>query len=663
MEVLRQPRRMLDLLLNFPLRFEDWESLHAIRDLQAGQIAFVEGEIIAAHTQFRGKRKNLFVQLQDRNGDVAVLRFFYATPNLVNSMTVGRQLRARGTARATRSGWELMHPKLQPANAQTRIVSVYPTIDKIPPARYATLVTRALEAFAPSPTVPAVIEKKLAERVGKAVADYPLAVALRTAHQPSARDGVSRLEDEHMAWQRLRFEELLAHQIVLRYRYLFQKNNALALAPPAGWADPLLTQLPFQLTNAQQKALTTIIKDIGQPRPMRRLLQGDVGCGKTLVAVFACLAVVRSGQKVAVMAPTEILAEQLYQVFNSYLEPIGVYCELLTGAVRGRSRSSAQSRLAIGISNVAIGTHALFQEDVNLPQVALTIIDEQHRFGVEQRRLFAQKGMAGAHQLMMSATPIPRTLALGLYADMDISVIDEKPRTQQTVTTAVLPSQRRGDVMQRVWLHIQRGGRVYWVCPLVETSEQLDLLDIQTLADTVAKHYPNLKLGVMHGRMKSAEKKEVMDGFRAGAFSLLVATTVVEVGVDVPQADVMVIEHADRMGLAQLHQLRGRVGRGDKPGYCLLLHDTPASEDGMQRLEIMSRITDGFEIAKKDLAMRGPGEWLGSRQSGLPNLRVARFSEDEALMTLARRSADWMLRHTPRQAVRHAHLWLGHFPR
>lgn len=657
-------RRAMEVLLNFPLRFEDWESLHAVGELVDGQLAFVEGEITAANTQFINRRQNLFVHLQDKHGDVIVMRFFYAPKGLVSAMTVGRQLRARGTVRRGRRGLELMHPKLQGLHAEQKIVAVYPTIDKIAPPRYAKMVEKAFAAFNPRETIPYEIEQKLREEnlAFGVDAGWTLAAALRAAHAPSASDGVSLLEASHPAWQRLRFEELLAHQIVLRYRYHFQTQTALAIKPPKGWAKPLLDELPFELTAAQKRVLKTIGEDLAMTKPMRRLLQGDVGCGKTMVAIFSCLAVLRCEQKVAVMAPTEILAEQLYQVFSQYLQQIGIHCELLTGTVRGKMRKDALSRLEFGISNVVIGTHTLFQENLTLPKIALTIIDEQHRFGVEQRRAFSQKG-AGAHQLMMSATPIPRSLALGLYADMDISVIDEKPQAQQSIKTSLLSNERRGEVLQRVQQHIARGGMVYWVCPLIETNEQLDLLDVNTLAEQVATRYPNLQMGVIHGRMKSAEKKAVMDSFRAGAFKLLIATTVVEVGVDVPQADVMVIEHADRMGLAQLHQLRGRVGRGDKEGFCLLMYQTPLSDEAKQRLNMMQQTTDGFKIAKCDLDMRGPGEWLGNRQSGLPSLKVARFNEDESLMTLARESADWMLQHKPRRAVRHVHLWLGHFPR
>lgn len=659
----------LSLLLKLPTRFEDWGGDLTVSRLQVGEVGAVEGEIVETRAQtLYGGRQHLIAYIKDRDNETVKMRFFNLSRGLEKAVYEGRRVRARGMVKIARAELEMAHPRLQPVapNRDGEMLAIYPAMQGVSAQQYARKIHAALDAMPDDPTVPPPIEARLSELLNDDFAAWSTKKSLARAHLPADRESpadppqpLTAAAPNHPALQRLRFEELLAHQIILRKRYHFRRRDAERISPPRGWAKSLLSALAFDLTGAQRRVLREILKDMAGDTPMRRLLQGDVGSGKTIVAVFACLAAARCGHTVAVMAPTEILAEQLHQVFSERLAAANVNCELLTGAVTGRARHDTLKRAQFGISTVVIGTHALFQEKVELPRVALTIVDEQHRFGVEQRRQFALKGSSSGHQLMMSATPIPRSLALSMYADMDISVLDEKPAQRKPIETALISRARRDAVLARVRRHIQRDGMVYWICPLVETSDKLELSDVHTMAATATAAYPDMAVGVLHGRMKSAEKKAVMDDFRAGKFRLLVATTVIEVGVDVAQADVMIVEHADRMGLAQLHQLRGRVGRGDSVGYCLLMYDEPLSDEASRRLSIMRDSNDGFEIAREDLLMRGPGEWLGSRQSGLPSLRIARLGEDEGLMKLAKESADWMLQHDKRGCVRHIRFWLN----
>ena len=644
----------MDLLLHFPRRHEDWLNAVPVSNLKSGAVALVEGELVDVRTTpARGGKQHLLAVLEDAEGGEVTLRFFHVTPGLRSSMHAGRRLRARGTARFLRSGWEMAHPKLQSQNAEAQVAAVYPAVKPLNSAQLRRLVARALQTADLTPTA-----SPCAEFDG---GDWTAKDALTAAHAPSAEDDASPPPDDHPAWRRLRYEELLAHQIVLRRRYHRRGEDAPALAPPPGWDAAFRAGLPFSLTAAQRRTVAEILADIARPRPMRRLLQGDVGSGKTVVAAVACLCAAKSGQTAAFMAPTEILAEQHFQTLSTLLEPARVNCELLTGAIRGRQRKDALNRLEFGIAAVAVGTHTLFQENISLPRLAVAVIDEQHRFGVEQRRAFTRKG-GGAHQLMMSATPIPRTLAMSMFADMDVSVLDEKPGGRQPVRTLLIDAARRGEVLARIARHVVAGGRAYWVCPRVEESEDAELSDVQTLAAEAQAAHPQMGVGILHGRMKPAEKKTVMDDFRAGQFGLLVATTVIEVGVDVPQADVMVIERGDRMGLSQLHQLRGRVGRGRRRGVCLLMYRPPLSAEAHTRLSVIKKTTDGFEVARQDLALRGPGELLGSRQSGLPELRVARFAEEPEIINAARKTAEHMLQNDKRGCVRHVRRWFGGAP-
>lgn len=639
---------LMDLLLHFPLRHEDWQTAQGIADLRKGEVALVEGEIIEAMAVPARGRRHFLARLRDANGDVITLRFFNFTPGLAHFLEVGRQLRARGKASfSPRNGWEIAHPKFSTRQADT-VRTIYPATKNLTSAQLQNLIGKVLAQL----ELPALLPPHLADFAG---GDLSLMDALRAVHQP-AQDGESPLPPEHPAWRRLRFEELTAHQAVLRRRYYRRRPEALAVTPPADWQQQLAAALPFSLTRAQQQAVEDIRQDMQRPYPMRRLLQGDVGSGKTAVAAAACYLAVLAEHTAAFMAPTEILAEQHYETLSKLFAPLHIQCELLTGSLSGKQRREAENRLRFGFSALAVGTHTLFQEGTHLPRLALAVIDEQHRFGVEQRRLFAGKG-AGTHQLMMSATPIPRTLALSLYADMDVSVLDEKPAGRQPVRTIV--SAKREEVSAAAVQHIGRGGRVYWVCPRVEESEKSDLSDVHSLAAEFRHTYPHIDVGILHGRMKAAEKSAVMEKFRRGTHHLLAATTVIEVGVDVAQADAMVIEHAERLGLSQLHQLRGRVGRGARAGVCILLYQPPLSEEARQRLQTMRDTADGFEVAKKDLAMRGAGELLGNRQSGMPSLRVARLDEAPDIAAAARRAAEWLLQNDKRACLRHMRRWIG----
>ena len=639
---------LMDLLLHFPLRHEDWQTAQGVAALRAGEVALVEGEVAEAYTVPARGRQHFLVKLRDANGDVVTLRFFNVTPGLKHFLEVGRQLRARGKAKFSgRGGWEMAHPKFSTASTGT-VKTIYPAAKALSSAEIQRLIGKVLAQL----QLPALIPAQLATFDG---GEISLNEALQAVHQPG-QDGQSPLATDHPAWRRLKFEELTAHQAVLRRRYYRRKANAPAIAPPAHWRAELNRALPFTLTQAQERAVDEIGADMQRAIPMRRLLQGDVGSGKTAVAAAACYLAITAGHTAAFMAPTEILAEQHFQSLSKLFAHFNIQCELYTGSISAKQKELAEGRLRFGLSSLVVGTHALFQESAHLPRLALAVIDEQHRFGVEQRRQFAGKG-AGVHELMMSATPIPRTLALSLYADMDVSVLDEKPAGRLPVRTIV--SAKRGETMASVAQHIGHGGRVYWVCPRVEESEKSDLSDVHSLAAEIRAAHREIDVGILHGRMKAAEKTAVMEKFRSGAHHLLAATTVIEVGVDVAQADVMVIEHADRLGLAQLHQLRGRVGRGDRAGVCILLYEKPLSEEGRQRLQTMRETDDGFKVARKDLAMRGAGEFLGNRQSGLPSLRVARIDEAQEIAEAAQAAAEWMLQNDKRGCLRHMQMWMG----
>jgi len=641
--------------LHLPLRYVDETRLTPMRDLQPGAQALIEGEVIHAETQYR-PRKALICQLSDASGE-ACLRFLHFYPSQAAQLKPGVRVRAFGEARPGFFGMEMVHPQYRLVRENTPLDSaltpVYPTTAGLSQAALRKAVDWALEHADTSETLPQAVLTAL----GLPAFD----ASIRFLHRPPPDASLDQLQSHaHAAWRRLAFDELLAQQLSMRRHHARRRaQDAPRFAARQQLTAQFLENLPFVFTAAQQRVAEEISRDIAQPHPMQRLLQGDVGSGKTVVAALAVLQAVENGWQAAVMAPTEILAEQHYQKFAGWLAPLGVRLAWLSGAQPKVARETALQAVVAGEAQVVVGTHALFQEQVQFAKLGLAVIDEQHRFGVHQRMALRMKG-AQPHQLMMSATPIPRTLAMSYYADLDVSVIDELPPGRTPVATKLVSDERREEVFARVRDACLQGRQAYWVCPLIEESEALQL---QTAIDTHAvltQTFPELRVGLVHGRMKSAEKQAMMRAFGAGDVQLLVATTVIEVGVDVPNASLMVIEHAERMGLSQLHQLRGRVGRGSEISACILLYQKPLSQTARARLKIIFENTDGFEIARADLSLRGPGEFLGVRQSGVPMLRIADLERDADLLEAAREVAERLLRESPSMAERHLERWLRH---
>ena len=648
-------RRPMDFAAHFPTRYENWASSKTVAQLVPGEHALVEGVIAEANVIFARKRQ-LLAALEDANGDSLVLRFFHFTEGMRRDIAPGRRLMVYGQPRLGRNGAvEMAHPKMRnpSAGGPDSLTPVYPSVGKMSQPQLRRRIENALKRADLSETVPA--------EVLKGEAAMTLAEAFAQVHFPPPDARREDLESrETPAWRRLRFDELVAHQIVLRKTYHNRgRTEAAPVRPPPGWDAEFLRALPFTLTAAQRRATDEILADMALARPMCRLLQGEVGSGKTAVAAAACLAAAKSGLVSAFMVPTDILASQHFENLAAMFDSARVRCEMLTGAVKGKRRRETLDRLRFGLSHVAVGTHALFQEETALPPPGLVVVDEQHRFGVEQRRALMAKSGGRAHQLMMTATPIPRTLMMSAFADLDVSVLNERPPGREAVRTMLIDSERRGEVLARIAARAKSGGGAYWVCPLIEASETRDLQNAENLVSEARRKFPQMTSALLHGRMSSAEKREVMERFRAGEVGLLAATTVIEVGVDAPRADVIVVDHAERMGLSQLHQLRGRVGRGGRPGFCMLVYESPLSEVARERLRVLRETDDGFEIARRDLRLRGAGDWLGFRQSGLPALRAARIPEERGVIVAARRAAEMMLRDFPEDCVRHVERWLG----
>ncbi len=645
--------RDADLVLHLPLRWEDETRITPIRDLLPGQTAQVQAVVREAKVAYRPRRM-LTVTVEDASG-VLGLRFLNFYPSHLKLFQPGESFRFNGEVRGGFLGLEMVHPRFSKAGDDTplptQLTPVYPTTAGLGQSTLRKLVARALEAPI-SETLPAewLAELGLPE----------LEASIRLLHQPPLDSALAELESHrHPAWQRLAFDELLAQQLSLTAARRQRRSHRTTPLPAQQTLTNTFTQaLPFDLTGAQTRAWQEISTDLAQPHPMRRLLQGDVGSGKTVVAALACMQAIENGLQAAFMAPTEILAEQHYRKLEPLLSALGVRCAWVSGSQKKSERTAAWLAIAAGEVDLAFGTHALFQEAGSFARLGLAVVDEQHRFGVSQRLALMHKG-SEPHQLMMSATPIPRTLAMSFFADLDVSTINELPPGRTPIVTKLVSDARRDDVVARVNEACLAGGQAYWVCPLIEESEKLQL---QTARDTHAAltaQLPELRIGLVHGRLKSNEKQAVMAAFQAHEIDLLVATTVIEVGVDVPNAALMVIEHAERMGLAQLHQLRGRVGRGSRESVCVLLYQTPVSELARARLKVIFELTDGFEIARQDLLLRGPGELLGSRQSGLPMLRFADLERDVALLEKARDLAQHCLRDHPEIAERHIERWLG----
>ena len=645
-----------DLALHLPLRYEDETKVVPISAAPLGEVCQVEGEVLHQEVQFK-PRKQLVAQIKGDDGAILNLRFIHFYPSHQKQLAPGQRVRALGEIKRGYERYEMIHPKIKSPEKQalaTSLTPIYPTTNGLTQPVLRKAVQAALAQVDMHEILPA--------RVLDDLRLPTLAESLRTLHYPPPHLSAGQLGSGTLPeWQRLKFDELLAQQLSMRLaRQRRQHGQAMPLSGDGRLCRALLGNLPFRLTAAQERVCSEIRADLAQSTPMHRLLQGDVGSGKTIVAALSALTALESAQEVqvAIMAPTEILAEQHFVKFRQWLEPLGLTVAWLSGSLKKKEKEQAKAALADGRIRVAVGTHALFQDDVAFRQLGLVIVDEQHRFGVAQRLALKNKGRE-VHQLMMSATPIPRTLAMSFYADLDVSSIDELPPNRTPIKTLLVNQVRRHDVEGFVLNTCQKGQQAYWVCPLIEESEALQL---QTATDTLARlqaALPGLSVGLVHGRMKAAEKAAVMAEFIAGRLHVLVATTVIEVGVDVPNASLMVIEHAERMGLAQLHQLRGRVGRGAAASSCVLMFAEPLSALARARLKVVREHTDGFEIAKQDLEIRGPGEFLGARQSGVPMLRFADLQTDLHLLEAARRVAADLMADEPEIVAQHLQRWLG----
>ncbi len=656
--------------MHLPLRYEDETHLAPAATVKPGETFQVQGVITHSEVAFR-PRRTLVCRLRDSSGEL-YLRFLNFYPSQQKQLAVGKQIRAIGEARMGYYGLEMVHPKCRSVDDDTplqqSLTPVYPTTAGLGQATLGKLITNALETLPLTDTLP----DQLLRRLGLA----DLVGSIKLLHHPTPDISAATLEDRtHFAWRRIKFDELLAQQLSMRVHHRERgKRTAPAMTALGKFSASLINGLPFKLTKAQQRTFAEISRDLAQPHPMQRLLLGDVGSGKTIVAALAALQTIENGYQVAFMAPTEILAEQHYLKLRDWLEPMGITPVWLSGSLKKKEKQLAAERIASGETQLAIGTHALFQNSVAFHKLGLAIVDEQHKFGVQQRLALRNKGKLHQddsqgevaetrtnepHQLMMSATPIPRTLAMSYYADLDVSVIDELPPGRTPVVTKLISDARRDEVFARVRAACMEGQQAYWVCPLIDESETLQLQTALETYQSLKDAFPELSVGLVHGKLDNAEKARVMAEFKSGKLQLLVATTVIEVGVDVPNASLMVIDHAERMGLAQLHQLRGRVGRGAAESICVLLYQSPLSELARERLRIIFENTDGFEIARQDLRLRGPGELLGARQSGVAMLRFADINADEDLLEQARQAADELLRDHPEAARAHLQRWMA----
>lgn len=651
-----------DLLFHLPHRYEDRTRVRPIGSLAVGDTAVVEGQVLVCE-MVMGRRRSLQVTMRDDTGFL-VLRFFHFNAAQKRHLEESARIRCFGEIRPGRAGLEFYHPEYeldpQPLGAAgpETLTPVYPLTEGIQQPRLRALCHQALDWLQRYPVRELLPTWLLEHYQLPAIND-----AIRLVHAPpAAADTAELMAGRHPAQQRLVMEELLAHHLsLLHLRQQVRSLRALPLARTDRLSREFLEQLPFQLTNAQERVIGEVAEDLCQPLPMLRLVQGDVGSGKTVVAAMAALQAVESGGQVALMAPTEILAEQHWHNFQQWFVPLDIRMAWLSGKVKGRTREATLEAIATGQAQVVIGTHAIFQEDVHFDRLALAIIDEQHRFGVHQRLALRDKGHAGGlvpHQLIMTATPIPRTLAMSAYADLDTSVIDELPPGRKPIETIAVPDSRRAEILQRVRGACSEGRQAYWVCTLIEESETLQAQAAEAAAEELAAALPELTVGLVHGRLKSSEKAGIMARFKAGTVDVLVATTVIEVGVDVPDASLIIIENPERLGLAQLHQLRGRVGRGHAASFCVLLFHPPLSQNGKARLQVLRDSQDGFTIAEKDLEIRGPGEVLGTRQTGLLQFRIADFERDQGWIESIREQAPKLM-DSPARVEALIRRWLG----
>jgi len=655
--------RVGDLLFLLPNRYEDRTSLVKIGSLQPGSRCLVSGEVLLAEVVYRGRR-NLLVRVGDGTGQLT-LRFFHFSKKQQSQFRTGAELSCFGDVRGGPVGLEMVHPEyriLKPDQnpvLSDALTPIYPATEGVQQGRLRNLAGQVLSVAKSSPPaelLPGEIRRKY---------DMPaLLDALLYLHQPPPDADLASIDvGKHPCQQRLAFEELLAHFLSLRnLRDVAKKAGARELSGGAELADRFINGLPYELTAAQNRVIAEITGDIATPYPMLRLIQGDVGSGKTVVAAVACLKAIASGAQVAIMAPTELLAEQHWQNFSAWFRPLDIEPAWLSGSQRQSERRRSLEAITTGSASLVIGTHALFQEGVKFNDLALVIIDEQHRFGVDQRMALREKGEQDTghpHQLVMTATPIPRTLAMAAYADLDTSIIDELPPGRQPVQTVAMPEARRDEVIERVRSSCKKGQQAYWVCPLIEESNVLDYQAAEASYKMLVEALPDLQVGLVHGRMKPAHKDKLMSAFKAGDIQLLVATTVIEVGVDVSSATLMIIENSERMGLSQLHQLRGRVGRGGTQSHCVMLYKPPLGDLARSRLAVLRDTNDGFIVAQRDLELRGPGELLGTRQTGLPQYRVADLARDADLMPRVQLAAESIRRSQAAEGDQIVRRWLG----
>lgn len=653
-----------DLLFHLPMRYEDRTRISPIGDVRLGQNVVLEGEVVSTDVAF-GRRRSLQVVIKDDTGLMA-LRFFHFSKAQQNNLTSGSTIRCYGEVRRGRSGYEIYHPEYSHvapgADLEETLTPVYPATEGVTQTRIRKLIEQALTMMSGGALIDELLPKEIRSGLGD------LREAIEVVHRPPPDVNLELMfEGKHPAQQRLAFEELMAHFLSMRLvREQIRQYEAPRFEARGDFCTKVEGGFSFAMTGAQQRVVDEIQTNLTEGRPMLRLLQGDVGSGKTVVAAMAAAHALENQYQTAIMAPTEILAEQHFINFSTWFAPLGVTVAWLSGKVKGKARTEQLGNIGSGAAGIVIGTHALFQAEVTFRNLGLVIIDEQHRFGVEQRLALREKGRQEdgdspmyPHQLVMTATPIPRTLTMSMYADMDVSVIDELPPGRTPVTTAVIPDSRRGDVVARVHDACTAGVQAYWVCTLIDESEQLQAQAAEGTAAALTDALPDVKVGLIHGRMTAPEKQQVMDQFKAGAVQLLVATTVIEVGVDVPNASLMIIENPERLGLAQLHQLRGRVGRGETASHCLLMYHPPLGEVSKERLNVIRHSNDGFAIAEQDLRIRGPGELLGARQAGSVNFRVADIVRDRELLPNVRTTSLELLRTNRDTAAALVRRWLA----
>ncbi len=651
-----------DLLFHLPMRYLDRTRISPIATLHANQHVVIEGEVMVSDVLF-GKRRSLAVRVSDGSGTIT-LRFYHFSAAQKNNLKKGVCIRCFGEARRGKAGLELYHPEYQfvdaskPFKHETNLTPIYPSTDGLTQVRWRQLMDQVIELLVDGRALDDLIPDALL----KPYQLPDLKSALLYLHLPPRQADLYELEEsQHPAQRRLIMEELLAHNLsLLKMRQQIKIESAPKLPPSSQLSPQFLGQLPFTPTNAQLRVEKEIQQDLASGQPMLRLVQGDVGSGKTLVAALAALSALEQGFQVAIMAPTEILAEQHLKNFSAWFEPLGISIAWLAGKVKGKARETSLNAIKNGEAQLVVGTHALFQQEVEFQKLGLAIIDEQHRFGVHQRLALKEKGKAlSPHQLIMTATPIPRTLAMSAYADLDTSVIDELPPGRTPVNTVAIDQSRREEIMMRILNACNQGSQAYWVCTLIEESETLEAQAAEVTAQELQAALPGIKIGLVHGRLKAKEKVQIMDAFKAGELQLLVATTVIEVGVDVPNASLMVIENPERLGLAQLHQLRGRVGRGTAKSHCVLLYQAPLGQQGKKRIQAMRDTTDGFKIAEIDLEIRGPGEVLGTRQTGLMQMRIADLQRDAYLLEDIKNWAQLCLQSAPHISEPLIQRWLG----